>query len=216
MGILQGVVTAAILLCIGILLAISFLNLYFLLVLLGYLAITILYSFMLKQLQTVDVITLASLYTIRIVAGAAAIGVALSFWLLCYSMFLFLSLAIVKRVSELIHVEKQKGHASEHISGRGYFTSDIVVLQSLGGASGFMSVLVIALYINSDQVVKMYSSPEILWLVIPVVGYWVMRIWIIAARGQLNEDPISFAIRDRNSWVTAFLLVLFFVMAPLL
>jgi len=216
MSILQATLNGIVLLGGGIVLAIFYLNMYFLLVLLGYLALTILYSFILKHLQTADVISLASLFTLRIIAGAAAIGVVLSFWLLCFSMFLFLSLAMVKRVSELIHVEKQSGSELQKVTGRDYLTADIVVLQSLGGASGFMAVLVFALYINSGQVIKMYSSPEVLWLVVPVVAYWVMRIWIIAARGQMDEDPISFAIRDKQSWLTATTLFLIFVLAIVL
>jgi len=216
MSILQGILAGIVLLSVGFILAIFFLNMYFLLVLLSYLTLTILYSFILKHLQTADVISLASLFTLRIIAGAAAIGVPLSFWLLCFSMFLFLSLAMVKRVSELIHLEKQSDSESQEAMGRDYLTADIVVLQSLGGASGFMSVLVFALYINSDQVVKMYSSPEFLWLVIPVVGYWVMRIWIIAARGQVDEDPISFAIQDKQSWLTTVVLFFIFALAAVL
>jgi len=216
MSIPQGIHTGIVLLSVGIILAILYLNVYFLFVLLGYLTLTVLYSFVLKRLQTADVISLASLFTLRIIAGAVAIGVVLSFWLLCFSMFLFLSLAMVKRVSELIHVEKQSGSESQKVTGRDYLTADIVVLQSLGGASGFMSVLVFALYINSEQVVKMYSSPEFLWLVVPVVGYWVMRIWITAARGQMDDDPVSFAIQDKQSWLTTAVLFLIFALAAVL
>jgi len=216
MNILQATLSGIALLSTGIILAILYLDMYFLLILLGYLTLTILYSFILKHVQTADVISLASLFTLRITAGAAAIGVPLSFWLLCFSMFLFLSLAMVKRVSELIHVEKHSGGELQEVSGRDYLTADIVVLQSLGGASGFMSVLVFALYINSDQVTKMYNNPELLWLVIPVVGYWVMRIWIVTARGQMDEDPISFAIRDKQSWLTTMVLLLIFALAVIL
>jgi len=216
MSMLQGILTGIVLLSTGIILTILYLNMYFLLVLLIYLTLTILYSFILKHVQTADVISLASLFTLRVIAGAVVIGVPLSFWLLCFSMFLFLSLAMIKRVSELIHAEKQSGGELQKVSGRDYLTADIVVLQSLGGASGFLSVLVFAQYINSDQVVKMYSSPEFLWLVIPVLGYWVMRIWIMAARGQIDEDPISFAIRDKQSWLTTAALFLIFVLAAVL
>jgi len=216
MSILHGILSSIMLLGTGIILAILYLNIYFLLALLVYLTLTILYSFILKHLQTADVISLASLFTLRIIAGAAAIEVVLSFWLLCFSMFLFLSLAMVKRVSELIHVEKQSGSELQKVSGRDYLTADIVILQSLGGASGFMAVLVFALYINSGQVIKMYSSPEVLWLVVPVIGYWVMRVWIVAARGKMNEDPISFAIRDKQSWLTATTLFFIFVFAAIL
>ena len=184
--------------------ALSFLlNGYFQLVLLAYLIITVMYSFKLKRLQTVDVIVLASLFTVRVIAGGVAIEVELSFWLLCFSMFIFLSLAMVKRVAELIRVEKERGDKSEQILGRGYFTADIVILQSLGGASGFLSVFVFALYINSENVVQLYRHPEILWLMCPILGYWIMRIWMLTARNQMNEDPISFAVKDGNSILAA-------------
>lgn len=213
MGIFKATLAGMVLLSTGIITAIIYLNTYFLLILLIYLTLTVLYSFVLKHLQSADVISLASLFTLRIIAGAAAIEVPLSFWLLCFSMFLFLSLAMIKRVAELIHLEKDIGGKSHIVSGRDYLTADIVVLQSLGGASGFISVLVFALYINSEHVVKMYKNPEVLWLVIPVLGYWITRIWITATRGQVDEDPVSFAIKDRQSWLTVIVLLLIFVLA---
>ncbi|NNC98742.1 MAG: UbiA family prenyltransferase [Gammaproteobacteria bacterium] len=212
----HAIAAIAVLLLLGLGTSILFLNSGFFLVLSGYLTLTILYSFRLKQVQTVDVIVLASLFTTRVVAGAAAIGVFVSFWLLSFSMFLFLSLAMVKRVSELIHVEKDSHGEMEKISGRGYFTADIVVLQSLGGTAGFMSVLVLALYINSPEVMKLYRLPEILWIVVPLIGYWIMRIWIITARGQMNEDPISYAIRNKNSWFVATAILLVMIAAIIL
>lgn len=203
----QGVLAGVFLMCLGILLAAFLLNTYFLLTLIFYILLTTVYSFKLKSLQTIDVILLASLFTIRIIAGGAAIEVALSFWLLCFSMFIFLSLALVKRVSELINAEKYSVEKSNKISGRGYFTADIVVLQSLGTSSGFMAVLVFALYINSEEVTKLYKYPQILWLICPVLGYWIMRVWMLTARNEMDEDPISFAIFDRNSWLTAIMIL---------
>jgi 4-hydroxybenzoate polyprenyltransferase and related prenyltransferases len=196
------------------------LNLLFVIALLVYLFLTIIYSFKLKRLQTVDVIVLASLFTIRVIAGGAAISVPLSFWLLCFSMFLFLSLAIVKRVSELIktaeEVNASEKSGEEKVSGRGYYISDLVILQNLGGCSAFMSVLVLAFYINSDEVVQLYRHPEILWLICPIIGYWVMRVWMLTARGQMNEDPISFAIVDKNSWYAGGLVLMVLFVAGLI
>jgi len=174
------------------------------------------YSFKLKRIQTVDVIVLASLFTIRVVAGGLAIGVPLSFWLLCFSMFIFLSLAMVKRVSELIRVEQEKGATIENISGRGYFTDDTVILQCMGGTAGLISVLVFALYINSPEVTNLYPHPELLWLTCPILAYWIMRVWMLAARGQMNEDPISFAITDKNSWFAAGVMVFILAIASLI
>jgi len=180
----------------------------FLLALVIYVALTVLYSFKFKQLQTIDVISLACLFTIRVMAGGAAINVPLSFWLLSFSMFLFLSLAIVKRVAELIHLESSLENSDQAAKGRGYTTSDINILISLGSSAGFISVLVIALYINSNEVTALYEHPEILWLICPVLGYWIMRIWMLVARNQMNEDPIFFAVTDRNSWLAAIIIVL--------
>jgi len=209
----NAVVVIVLLLMIGLGLPLLLLNTAFFVALLCYLTLTILYSFRLKRLQTVDVIVLASLFTIRVVAGAVVIDVILSFWLLSFSMFMFLSLALVKRVSELIHVEKGSKKRSKKISGRGYFTADIVILQSLGGTAGFMSVLVFALYINSPEVVKLYRQPEVLWFMVPVIGYWIMRIWIITARGEMDEDPISYAIKNKNSWAVALITLLVLAIA---
>jgi len=214
--IMQGVTAGVVLFCLGLYLAIQFTNTLFLLFLLIYLTLTIMYSFVLKHLQSADVISLASLFTLRIIAGAAAISVPLSFWLLCFSMFLFLSLAMIKRVSELIHLQRQTENPSQQVAGRDYLTADIVVLQSLGGAAGLMSVLIFALYVNSDQVVTMYSTPELLWLVIPVVGYWITRIWIAATRGEIDEDPVSYALHDMQSWLTVGILLLLFFLAALI
>lgn len=188
-----------------------FVSLAFIVVLVLYLVVTILYSFYLKKLQTVDVIVLASLFTVRVIAGAAAINVMPSFWLLSFSMFIFLSLALVKRVAELIKTQELKGDTS--IIGRGYFTADIVILQSLGGAAGFIAVLVFALYINSSEVIEQYTHPEILWLMCPILGYWIMRIWMLVARNQMDQDPIFFAIKDRNSWYAAGLAGVVFALA---
>lgn len=202
MSIVQGIIIGSAMLIVAFILG-AMINLYFLLTLAIYTLLTVLYSFKLKSLQTIDVITLASLFTIRVIAGGAAITIGISFWLLSFSMFIFLSLAMVKRVSELVRLESEKTSQIEKASGRGYFTSDIIILQSLGGSAGFLSVLVFALYINSPQVIELYRHPEILWLLCPVIGYWIMRIWMYTARGEMNEDPISFALTDKNSWIMA-------------
>lgn len=196
----SGILVSILLLSISLLLG-FYVGIAFLIVLLLYLVVTILYSFYLKKLQTVDVIVLAGLFTIRVIAGAAAINVMPSFWLLSFSMFMFLSLALVKRVAELIKTQELEGDTS--IVGRGYFTADIIILQSLGGASGFIAVLVFALYINSSDVIEQYTHPEVLWLMCPILGYWIMRMWMLVARNQMDQDPIFFAILDRNSWYAA-------------
>jgi 4-hydroxybenzoate polyprenyltransferase len=161
-----------------------------------YFAVTIAYTFFLKRRVLVDCLTLGGLYTLRIVAGGAAVGVPPSFWLLAFSLFLFLSLAFVKRYSELILVAKA---AKLEAHGRGYQAGDLSIVQAMGVASGFTAVMLMALYINGDTVLKLYSRPEVLWLTIPVLLYWVSRMWMQAHRGNLDDDPVIFAVRDRYS-----------------
>lgn len=168
----------------------------FTLVLLGYLLLTLAYSLYLKQIAMLDVIVLAALYTTRIIAGAVAVGIGLSFWLLAFSMFLFLSLAILKRYTEL-GVQREAGNAQVH--GRGYATSDYELLASLGGASGYLSVLVLALYINSTASELLYRNPKLLWLLCPLLLYWISRAWIVAHRGAMHDDPVVFAATDNVS-----------------
>lgn len=160
-----------------------------------YAVATTLYSFWIKRKAALDVITLAGLFTIRVIAGGLAIGVALSQWLLAFSMFMFLSLAYLKRYSELARA----GRMNKAISGRGYSDQDTETVFTLGAASGLVSVLVIALYLDSDFVAAEYPFPEALWLLGPAILYWINRIWIGARRGKVEEDPIVFAIKDRVS-----------------
>lgn len=175
-----------------------------------YYVTTVAYSFKLKRIVMVDVITLATLYTIRIVAGTAAVAVSLSFWLLSFSVFVFLSLAIVKRYTELV---KLRGRNATKTLGRDYQVEDLELLSSLGGSSGYMSVLVLALYINSSDVKNLYTHPHIMWPVCLVMLYWISRVWIIAHRGNIDDDPIVFAIRDKISIVCAVLIGLLMMLA---
>ena len=174
---------------IGGFLPIEFLGLLFL-----YLVSTLTYSMYLKRLALVDVLTLAGLYTLRVVAGGAAVSVAISFWLLAFSMFLFLSLALVKRAAEL-----EASESDRKVKGRGYDSADLEQLNTMGIASGYLAVLVIALYINSDDVVLYYQRPEALWFICPVLLFWVSRLWLRTSRGQMHYDPLLFAVKDRIS-----------------
>ncbi|HZR38454.1 MAG TPA: UbiA family prenyltransferase [Nevskia sp.] len=161
-----------------------------------YAALSLGYSFRIKKLVMLDVITLAALYTLRIIAGAAAARVEASFWLLAFSMFLFLSLALVKRCAELHALIAEQRSQTR---GRGYHAEDLPVLQQLGGASGYLSVLVLALYINSSASQQLYRHPQLLWLLCPLLLYWISRVWIITHRGAMHDDPVVFALRDRSS-----------------
>lgn len=184
-----------------------------------YLVTTLLYSLWLKRVASLDVIVLAGLYTLRIIAGAQATGINLSFWLLAFSMFIFLSLALVKRVAELVEVRKKEsaiGVTLGKLRGREYASEDVMVLQSLGSASGYLSVLVLALYIHSPEVSDLYKSPELLWLIAPLMLLWVTRMWVVTARGYMDEDPIFFAAKDPETWATGALVALILLGATLL
>lgn len=191
----QGVLLAPLLLGASLLLAtqvggtfLPWLTIYFVL--------TCLYSLKLKQIVLVDCLTLALLYTLRIVAGAAAAGMSLSFWLLAFSGFLFLSLAFVKRFAEL---QVQLLHGKHKAHGRGYYTDDAALVQMLGIASGFAAVLVLALYLNSAEVFRLYAAPKWVWGCVPVMLFWVSWVWLRAHRGQMHDDPLVFAVKDRAS-----------------
>lgn len=167
-----------------------------------YYLLTLAYSLRLKRVPMLDVIVLASLYTVRIIGGAAAIDTPPSFWLLAFSMFIFLSLALLKRYTELATMA-EKGRATA--AGRGYVVADLPLLQSLGSSAGYLSILVLALYINSSESLALYSHPKALWLICPLMLYWISRAWIIAHRGGMHDDPVIFAVMDRTSRVIAVL-----------
>jgi 4-hydroxybenzoate polyprenyltransferase len=164
-----------------------------------YVAANLAYSLGLKRVALVDVFVLAGLYTLRILAGAAAIEVPVSHWLLAFSMFVFLSLAFAKRFVEVANVAARAGTA---VGGRGYRAGDGQLLATLGSASGYLSVLVFALYITSKEIVALYRSPAILWFAVPLLAYWISRVWLLAHRGVLHEDPVLFALHDWPSYAT--------------
>lgn len=174
-----------------------------------YYLVTNAYSLSLKQKMLVDVVVLAGLYTMRVIAGAAATLIVPSFWLLAFSMFLFFSLAIVKRSAELI----QAADNNRQIAGRGYIKSDLSYLNAMGIASGYVSVLVIALYINSPEVIVLYSNPEALWMICPMLLYWISRMWLKVARDEMHDDPIVFTAKDRISMMIAGLTALVLMIA---
>lgn len=170
----------------------------FALVLLAYYVMTLAYSLRLKRVVMVDVVVLAALYTVRIIGGAAAIDATLSFWLLAFSMFIFLSLAMLKRYTELADVAAA---GATRASGRGYAVDDLPLIQAMGAASGYLAVLVFALYINSPESLALYSRPKALWLICPMLLYWISRAWMVAHRGGMDDDPVVFAVTDRGSLV---------------
>jgi 4-hydroxybenzoate polyprenyltransferase len=169
-----------------------------------YFALTLGYSFTFKKVVLLDVLILAGLYTLRIVAGAVAISVWPSVWLLAFSMFLFISLAFIKRYAELMIMRTTAG---DHARARGYELSDAELLASKGTASAYAAVLVLALYIASGPVNTPFSRHQLIWLVCPLLLYWVGYLWLIAHRGKMHHDPLVFALRDRTSRVLILLML---------
>lgn len=168
----------------------------FLLWLLFYSASTLLYSMYLKSVPLVDVLVLSGLYTLRLLAGGAATETPISHWLAGFAIFLFFSLAIVKRFAELENVRLAGNQLK---NGRGYLMSDIEQIRSFGTASAFAAVVVFANYISSQDVVKLYHHPRYLWLIVPLMILWLCRVWLLATRGELDEDPVAFALTDAAS-----------------
>jgi 4-hydroxybenzoate polyprenyltransferase/phosphoserine phosphatase len=178
---------------------------YFLLWLCVYLVTTLAYSLRLKRSVLVDVIVLSGLYTIRIIAGSAASGIPVSTWLGSFSIFFFLSLAFVKRFAELESLRDRGGVSA---GGRGYHIADIEQLRSFGTASGYASVVVLTLYIFTLDAAQLYAHTRRLWLIVPILLLWISRLWLQASRGQLDEDPVVYAITDRRSIFLGLLVVL--------
>ena len=179
-------------------------------VLLCYYVMTLSYSLKLKRIVMIDVVMLAALYTVRIIGGAVAINSELSFWLLAFSMFVFLSLAMLKRYTELASA---LANGKEMAIGRGYSVADLPLVQSLGAAAGYIGVLVFALYINSPESLELYTNPKLLWLLCPILLYWISRMWIVSHRGDMHDDPIVFAAMDRSSQIVIGLCVLIVLLA---
>lgn len=165
-----------------------------------YLVITTAYSFLLKRRILLDVICLASLYTIRVVAGSTLEDAPLSQWFLAFSIFFFFSLALVKRVAELRPLVAESDKA---VAGRGYVAADLPMLLSLGTGASMASALVYCLYITSPEITLLYRNPTLLWIGLPLFLYWIGRVWLLTTRGRMNEDPVVFALRDRMSYLIA-------------
>jgi 4-hydroxybenzoate polyprenyltransferase len=194
LSIATGFAMAALLATSALALAVSIVGLQFFLVVAGYIALSIVYSIRLKQQPIIDVLVLACFYTIRIFAGGVATQVPISSWLVAFSMFFFFSLAMAKRYSELL----VQGAASTG-GESSYQTGDKSLLSSMGIASAYVSVLVVALYVHSPEVTGLYRRPELLWLVCPILMYWTSRIWLFAFRGMLDDDPVVIALQDHPS-----------------
>lgn len=206
-----GFLVSSFLLVVAFLLAAVLLPSEFSIVLGIYYILTLLYSFHLKSVMAADVIVLASLYTLRIIAGGFAFSINLTFWMLAFSMFIFLSLALVKRYAELYEV-KREGKIGR-TRGRGYISEDLGMLSSLGASSGYLSVLVLVLYIQDSSTISLYAQPKFIWLACPLLLFWISRVWMLTHRGQMNDDPVVFALKDRVSIILALLFGLIFWLA---
>lgn len=206
---LQGLLVAPLITLAGFALALAC-SPAFAAVLLCYYVMTLSYSLKLKRIVMIDVVMLAALYTVRIIGGTIAINSELSFWLLAFSMFVFLSLAMLKRYTELASA---LASGKEMAIGRGYSVADLPLVQALGAAAGYIGVLVLALYINSPESLALYTNPKLLWLLCPVLLYWISRMWIVSHRGDMHDDPIVFAAMDRGSQIVIGLCVLIVLLA---
>lgn len=182
----------------------------FLVAWLAYLALTTSYSFLLKRVVVLDVVILAALYTVRVVAGAVALTIPLSRWFLAFSVFLFLSLALLKRLVEVAGVAEAvlDGAEGAGVAGRGWRVADLPLLRTLGVGSGVAAALVYCLYITDEPALVLYDHPDRLWVGLPIFLYWLARVWLLANRGEVHDDPVVFALRDRVSYVVLALLVL--------
>ena len=171
-----------------------------------YALVAFFYAWWLKHVPLLDVFVLAALYTLRLIAGHAATGVQYSDWLLAFSLFMFLSLALVKRLQELQQATRTSAVGSSDV--RGYRGEDLPILGPLGVASGYLSVLVLALYVNSDKVSILYRNPTILMLICPMLLYWISRVYLVTNRGDMHDDPVVFALKDRVSYAICILTVM--------
>ena len=188
----------------------SLLSAEFTLVLAAYLAFTTAYSFKLKKVALADILLLASLYSWRVVAGAVACQILISEWFFIFSSFFFLSLALVKRSAELILFKKTKGKANAR---RAYTVEDLPVLTAFGVSSGFLSILVLALFLSTPEIKLNYKEPLILWAILPLALYWVTSVWLKTLRGEIPSDPLVYAIKDRLSYLLGFSMMLIWMFA---
>jgi 4-hydroxybenzoate polyprenyltransferase len=179
-------------------------------ILVVYLAVSAAYTPLIKRIAVFDVLLLAGLYTLRLTAGSAAAGIWPSHWLLAFSIFLFFSLALVKRYSELVVMQHIEGNGAK---ARSYEFSDGELLAAMGTASGYLAVLVLALYIALEKAQVLYGHPELLWFLCPLLLYWISYVWLSAHRGRMHHDPVVFALRDRTSQILIFLMALTAVVA---
>jgi 4-hydroxybenzoate polyprenyltransferase len=190
----------------------SLLSSAFMAVLAGYFLLNLTYTTYLKRKLLIDVLALAGSYTLRILAGNAATGIELSFWLLAFSIFLFFSLALVKRYVEMDTIGVNQPE-EKRVMGRGYRYADLDMLSQMGVASAFSAVLVLALYVERAGGTGLYTHPELIWLICPIVMYVICRIWFLAKRGEMKDDPVEFILRDWRSHIMGLIVIAIMIAA---
>lgn len=205
-----AIVMLVVLLVAAISISLVFLPLLFSDFLAAYIILTLTYTLVLKARLLIDVFMLAILYCLRLLAGGAAIGLTITPWLLAFTVFLFLSLAFVKRYTELALASDNE---VQHLRSRNYRIEDMPMIATFGAVSGYLAVLLFAVYLNTDLARAQYAQPRLLWLVGFILLYWITRIWFIAVRRELSDDPVTFALRDRISWVAGMAAVVVTILA---
>ena len=198
--VVQAAVAAPLLMALGLATAFVFVNEPFGMMLLSYVVLALAYSKFFKRLLILDVLVLAVMYTLRLLAGGAAVDVAVSSWLLVFSMFFFVSLAFAKRLAE---IDALAASDQRRDDTRAYGGADRGAFAAIGPSAGMVSILVMALYVSSDAIRAHYHQPDVLWILCPLMLYWVLRVWFFALRGELHYDPVVFALRDRVSYAVA-------------
>ena len=209
LSILTGVVMSVALMVVAVMLAFSLSQGFFFMLLL-YVAMTVFYTLVLKEIVLIDVLMLSLLYTLRILAGSVATPVTTSFWLMAFSVFIFFSLALVKRCAELVTMD-EKGKMGTY--GRDYWVEDLRVLWPLGIGSALAAVVMFGLFISAPETKIGYATPDMLWLVAIALIYWQARLWVMTSRGQMHDDPVIFAITDRGSQIIVFIMIVMTIMA---
>lgn len=214
-----GYVIAPIFFAMSLGIAFLALNIEFIVILVAYIILTTLYSFILKKIYIVDVIVLSLLYTLRIMAGAYTVDIPISIWLTEFSIFFFLSIATIKRYAELNLIKDNQESIARR---RGYSVLDLDIMRQIGVTTGLLSVLVLTLYINSkssDLLLKgkdlLYSSPELLWIVAVFALFWILRLWLIASRKQMVDDPVAFILKDKLSYILGIISAIILFLATL-
>tara|TARA_Y100001935_G_C17198886_1_gene454010 strand:+ start:23 stop:904 length:882 start_codon:yes stop_codon:yes gene_type:complete len=207
----NGKILAILLFIFSIFIALN-VNKLLIIILVFYFLISNFYSLMLKKIIILDICTLAILYTSRIITGGIVLDIELSVWLLAFSLFFFFSLAAIKRQAELVDLIKRKKLKSLN---RGYKTSDLPIISMSALGAGYISVLIMAFYVNSPEVMQLYSQPQALWGICMVLLFWLTKISLVTQRGMMHYDPIIFAVKDKMSQV-CFILILFFILIGIL